>query len=224
MNKSEYLTFEEYKVRTAEMQGDHWKPHLVGARWDYHLRTINLIKALDLPDASKILEMGTMGVKCVKNSRTIDFAEKWDFPGKEPDYLHDARQIPWPIADKEYDLFVALRVFQHLTPKQQQCFDEAVRISKKIILVVDEEYNIPAFPESKGISYSDFVKYLNGVHPNIFTPTLMGNLYYWDLENPSYLNLEGVIKSQYIKTGQIAVASKPGLIYRIKRKVKRIIG
>jgi hypothetical protein len=52
----------------------------------------------------------------------------------------------------------------------------------------------------------------------------MGNLYYWDLENPSHLNLEGVMKSQYIKTGQTAAAPKTGLLYRIKRKLKRMIG
>lgn len=224
MSKPEFLTFEEYKQKVQEMAGGHWAPDRIEGRWDYHARTINLVKELNLKDASKILEMGTMGMQCIKNSKTIDYAERWDFPGKNPDYLHDARHIPWPIRDKEYDLFIALRVFQHLSPNQEECVNEAMRIANKIIIVTSEYYNTPLFPDSKGITYNDFFDYFKGIHPNLYIPdTAHGSLFYWDLEKPSYFNLEKVMKSQYVKFNVHSPKQKNHLLNSIKNKIKKII-
>lgn len=223
MKKPVYLTFDDYKGKVQRMEGAHWSPRTTASRWDYHFRTIELVKSLNLPDASKILEMGTMGVQCVKNSKTIDYAEHWDFPGKHPDYLHDARQIPWPIEDKEFELFIALRVFQHLAPKQEECFKEAMRISKKIVLVVSEDYQHASLSDSKGISYKEFVDFFKGVHPNIYVPrTSMGSFYYWDLEKPSLINLENIMKQQNHYTDTENINS--GLFSRAIKKIKKKLG
>jgi hypothetical protein len=213
----EYLTDEEYKSRTKELEGGHWTPNTIAGRWDYHRRTIGLIKALNIKDPSKILEMGTMGVSCVKNAQTIDYAERWNFPGKKPNYLHDARKTPWPIEDKAFELFIALRVYMHLTPRQEKCVMEAIRIAKKIIIVTSETYQNSRLPNSKGITYSDFVNYLDGIHPNLYTPTRQGSLFYWDTEKPSYLNIEEVMKNQ--KTDKKQNTHLKSLASRIKRKL-----
>jgi predicted Ser/Thr protein kinase len=55
-----------------------------------------------------------------------------------PTYNHDLRIIPWPIKDKQYNIFIALRVFHHMIDKAEECFNEMCRISDFIILVLPE--------------------------------------------------------------------------------------
>lgn len=228
----EYLTKQDYisivSGFNAQSKG-HWST-ITNERWDYYGRAIGLIKELGLRDPSKIIEMGTMGISCVKGIDTIDYAEQWDFPGKQPTYLHDARQLPWPITDKSYELFIALRVYQHLAPMQKECTIEAMRIAKKVIIVVPPTYNLAEmFPESKGIHYNDFVAFLEGIHPNIYTPTLAGGLYYWDTEAPSTLNLLGVMEPHiipnqvpHLPSANKRIPSAP--FQKAKRMVKKILG
>lgn len=223
-----FLTHDEYFSMVNEFNEKskgHWST-ATNDRWDYFGRVVNLIKELKLSDPSKILEMGTVGITCVKDTDTIDFADNWDFPGKMPTYLHDARQLPWPIENKRYDLFIALRVYQHLAPMQRECIREAMRIAKKVIIVVPSSYQLPdLFPNSKGMTYADFVNYLDGVHPNLYTPTLVGNLYYWDTEKPSFFNIQGIMETQ-IETEQLQQQQQVNVspYARAKAKLKRVIG
>ncbi len=225
-----FLTQDEYfstvKEFNESLKEGHWST-TTNNRWDYFGRVVNLIKELKLTNPSNILEMGTMGITCVKDTHTIDYAEKWDFPGKMPTYLHDARKLPWPIENKGYDLFIALRVYQHLAPMQKECVREAMRISKKVIMVVPSDYqNLNYFPDSKGVTYNDFIRYLGGIHPNLYTPTLAGNLYFWDTENPSAFNLEGIMVNQ-IEPEQLQQQQQQhvpmSLIAKAKRKLKRAL-
>ncbi len=212
MSKLEYLDSKTFFEKTKELEGGHWTPETMAQRWNYHEQVVNLIKTLNLDDPKKILEMGTMGVMCVKQCDTIDYAERWDFPGKEPTYLHDARQFPWPIEDKSYELFVALRVYQHLVPVQKECVIEAMRIAKKVIIVVPGKYSNNVLPDSKGITYNDFTTFLGGIHPNHYAQTEFGGLYFWDTEKPS--------RKEIVLTK--AVAPKPSLMSRVMRKLKRV--
>lgn len=222
-----FLTKEEYSEITKKLEGGHWTSETIDTRWDYHHRTIELIRALNIEISKDVLEMGTMGVSCVKGSDTIDYSERWNFPGKEPTYLHDARVFPWPVKNKQYELFVALRVYQHLTPYQKECTLEAMRIAKKVILVVPATYNNKVLPNSAGITYTDFVEYLNGIHPNLYLPTAQGLLYYWDTVNPSKLNLENVMNQANIVRIQTVKQNMPrkkdSILQRIKRKLKRLL-
>lgn len=194
MKTPAFLTKDEYLEITNKYEGGHWTPETIENRWDYHCRTIELIKSLNIQNSNEVLEMGTMGVSCVKGSDTIDYSERWDFPGKKPTYIHDARSLPWPVKDKQYEVFVALRVFQHLIPCQKECTLEAMRIAKKVIIIVPAKYINKVLPASKGITYDDFTAFLGGVHPNLYIPTAHGHLYYWDTENPSKVNLEQVME------------------------------
>lgn len=188
-----YLSKENYDILSKKLAGTHWSEETIDTRWDYHNRVIELIKALNITKSSDVLELGTMGISCVIDSKTMDYAERWNFPGKNPTHLHDARVFPWPIHDKQYELFIALRVYQHLTPVQKDAVLEAVRIAKKVIIVVPEVYHNEVLPNATGITYRDFCNFLNGIHPNLYLPTAQGFLYYWDTENPSFLNLEHVM-------------------------------
>ena len=48
--------------------------------------------------------------------------------------VHDARMVPWPIADRGYDLFVALQVFEHLIDRQREAFAEVCRVARHAII------------------------------------------------------------------------------------------
>ncbi len=190
----EYLNFDRYSSLVIKLEDGHWTKDTIRVRWDYHSKTIDLIKSLGISDPKMILEMGTMGISCVNDSDTIDFMEKWNFPGKQPSIVHDCRQTPWPIANSKYELFISLRAFQHLIPYQKEAFQEALRIARKVIIVVPREYDNPIIPDSKGITYQDFVKYNDGIHPNMFLPTEFGDLYFWNQDSPSLLNIESYFK------------------------------
>jgi len=177
VSQMEYLDFEKYERNAQENPGEHWKNYKV--RWNYYSRAVEVAKTLDISDPSDVLEMGTMGACVVDNCDTIDYAVNWDFEGKAPTYLHDAREIPWPIKDKQYKLFIALRVFQHLAPMQEKCFHEAKRIAENVIIVTPDSYN-----KDSGINLDDFTKWNNGKPPKIaeLASGKSNYLYFWDAD------------------------------------------
>lgn len=60
--------------------------------------------------------------------------------------VHNATQVPWPVADKAYDLFVAFQVFEHLGTRQAEAFREVRRVARHAILSlpIDWEMANPA--------------------------------------------------------------------------------
>ena len=137
--------------------------------------------------------MGTMGAKIVDTSDTIDYTGVWQV--FSPTFEHDARKTPWPIADHSYDFFVALRVFQHLYPNQRECFLEAKRIARHVILVVPQHYEYAEHPNSRGITEDQFIEWNNGVPPTLFAELAdnMGHIVYWNSAalSPAGGNLPG---------------------------------
>ena len=61
-------------------------------------------------------------------------------------FVHDVTQVPWPFADGEYDLFVALQVFEHLGTSQVAAFHEVGRVARRAIisLPIDWQMDDPA--------------------------------------------------------------------------------
>jgi hypothetical protein len=174
-----YLDEGRYLAATSGRRG-HWKN--AGARWDYHKTASDLVRMARPPSARDVLEMGTMGVQVVEGSDTIDYAEKWNHAGPDPTFLHDARQLPWPIASKRYHVFVALRVFHHLWPKQRECFLEARRIARHIVMVVPDKYEVAELRDtSVGITEAQLVEWNDGVAPTLSLPLAdwIGRIYYW---------------------------------------------
>ena len=225
MSQLQLLTQDEFSRKVKELEGGHWTPRTISNRWDYYSRVVELIKSIAIDDPAKILEMGTMGISCVDNGHTIDYEEKWAFPGKKPTIVHDARQLPWPVANKQYELFIALRVFQHLAPVQGECVKEAMRIAQKVILVVPNSYDNAVHPASRGITYRDLAEYNGGIHPNLYYTSKMGDLYYFDTEHPSRLDIEAVLKPAPAGTtihNTKPSATAPSLYTRVKAKLRTI--
>lgn len=155
-----YLDFDTYETIAKANPGPHWDSYM--GRWPYFRRAAEIAQTIHLNGPKSVLEMGTMGVSVVADCNTIDYADNWDFRGKAPTYLWDARNAPWPIPDKKYSLFIALRVFQHLAPVQRQCFEEAKRIADNVLIVVPSEYN-----NDTGITEEMFTSWNDNTRPTI---------------------------------------------------------
>ncbi len=117
----EFLT----RKRCLEIGKTH--PYYEGCvRWEYWKIVIKYLKIIN-PESS--LELGATIQSLVMNG---------DRMGKnkieKPDYLWNAFDIPWPFKNKQYDIFIALQVWEHLKGRQQEIFQEVPRISNWAIL------------------------------------------------------------------------------------------
>lgn len=160
-----YLTREIYDTNAAANTGGHWEN--ADKRWEYHEAAIKYVKALSPSWPDKVLEMGTMGASIVRGSDTIDHADHWLFKNFSPTYKHDARETPWPIGDRHYEVFVALRVWQHLVPMQREAFLEARRIADTVVLIAPEDYpmNVVGARPAGGVALKDLVAWNSGYPP-----------------------------------------------------------
>ncbi len=130
------LDFATYEANA--MLDPQWKSYR--ERWAYHEAAIGIVNALNLSRPKRVLEIGAFGAGIVIGSDRMDLPDgSWNLPGDIRTILHDARDIPWPIADNRYDLLIALRVWHHLAPVQESCFTEAKRIAKNIIIACPEQ-------------------------------------------------------------------------------------
>lgn len=105
----------------------YWKSWPI--RWEYMAVTMAWLQGIH-PLPCSILEAGTNGISTCTDSVSIGL----DSDTHTPSIVHDITQAPWPIKDKEFDVFIALQVWEHLDGGQQRAFQEAQRISKHIIL------------------------------------------------------------------------------------------
>lgn len=120
MVKMETLTYAEFKA--FEKNDSYYK-----GRWPYFNEVIRIINK-ECPKS--VLELGPYKNPIVKGSDVMDVNPY--FP--HVTYSHNAAEIPWPIEDSQYDLFIALQVWEHLNGKQSAAFKEVMRISKMAIL------------------------------------------------------------------------------------------
>ncbi len=108
-------------------------------RWQYYKEVIDIVNEIN---PKTVLELGPHTLPIMVGGDVMDIAPKC---GGETTYEHDATQIPWPINDDSYDLFIALQVWEHLDTdpndyldpekqKQREAFGEVQRIAKKAII------------------------------------------------------------------------------------------
>jgi hypothetical protein len=80
------------------------------------------------------LELGPNLRPLLYGADVMDYVSR---PGLELEgrvIIQDAKVTPWPVSDGEYDLFVALQVFEHLGTAQPEAFREVARIARHAIL------------------------------------------------------------------------------------------
>jgi hypothetical protein len=153
------------------------------ARWDYYKSAIDFVRLCKPVTASEVLEIGARGVPIVKGSDTLEPTGQWAGEGNGLAHRHDPGQLPWPLADRRYEVVVALRVFQHLWPRQRECFLEARRVGRNLVMVVPEHYDgAAAGVESTGITEHQLTEWNDGVAPTVSVrlPGWVGKIYFWN--------------------------------------------
>lgn len=104
-------------------------------RWGYTSRALGQAARLIRRDGLRTaLEMGAPIRPVVVGADVMDITAR---PGLDPTATfirHDATVAPWPVADKSYDLFVALQVFEHLGDRQREAFLEVRRVARNAII------------------------------------------------------------------------------------------
>jgi hypothetical protein len=113
-------------------------------RWEYFKEVIELIKSEKIESA---LEIGPAQETIIKGCDIMlkPGEDMWGRPKtKAPnEYLHDATEKPWPIKDKQYDLLIALQVWEHLDNKQSRAFREVMRVAKTAIFSFPYMWDCP---------------------------------------------------------------------------------
>jgi hypothetical protein len=80
------------------------------------------------------LELGPHLRSTIVGADTMDLKAQPDLQAEGRAIVHDATSVPWPVGDKEYDLFVALQVFEHLGDRQADAFREVRRIARNAVI------------------------------------------------------------------------------------------
>jgi hypothetical protein len=114
-----FKTLDEYKAALVT------SPYLEG-RWSYYSKVINMVKEIK---PKTILEIGSNGFPLFHDSIKLEVDKMAD-----AHVYWDITQTPWPFIDKEFDVVIALQVWEHLGNKQREAFIEARRVGKNVIL------------------------------------------------------------------------------------------
>ena len=140
----EYLTEEEY-VRRVDGLHENWKNHK--NRWHYHQKAIDWLKQLA---AESVLEVGSLGIRLTDRSVAMDFDQGWNIDKSDVDFLHDMREIPWPV--DHYDAVVGLRCFHYCGDKLADVFAEAQRVGDAVILALPRDFDISPLPQADEVA------------------------------------------------------------------------
>jgi hypothetical protein len=104
-------------------------------RWGY--MSVALTQAAELIRGHGLhtaLELGAPVRPIIVGADVIDIKARPELDPGVSITLHDATVAPWPVADKAYDLFIALQVFEHLRDRQADAFLEVRRVARHAIL------------------------------------------------------------------------------------------
>jgi len=106
-------------------------------RWEYFRKVVDYLKIIN-PKSS--LELGCASTSVVLDGDTID---KDKLPNIT--YCWNALNLPWPVENKKYDVFVALQVWEHLKKNHNKVFQEVPRVSRWAILSLPYKWKHPGF-------------------------------------------------------------------------------
>lgn len=136
------------------------EPYYKG-RWRY--TAVALAEAATLiarHDITTALEVGAPVKPILAGAHVMDRRHRAELDPSVDVTIHDATVIPWPFEDKQFGLFVALQVFEHLNDRQPEAFREVRRIARHAVisLPIDWEMDDPAnvhhrIPEERVLSW-----------------------------------------------------------------------
>ena len=110
----------------------YWSPAKFLSRKPYYSAVFDMLNNFDF-EINKSLEIGAEGFFCIKDCVPMVFTEEKEEIEifKQQGFInYDCRTPNWPIEDKEYDVVIALEVFEHLR-KPQNLYHPALYPKKK---------------------------------------------------------------------------------------------
>ena len=144
------------------MNDEYWD-QTVNGRWIYMSIVINELKIIN---PNTVLELGAYKINLTDVSDNMDlninFIDKDNFNNRK--YIQDASTLPYDIADKYYDVFIGLQVFEHLN-NQSEIFKEIERISKYAILSFPYKWDSPDDILHHNLDHDVFKKWTNNKKP-----------------------------------------------------------
>ena len=112
-------------------------------RWGYTgIALAEATKLITKHGLQNALELGVPVRPIIAGADCMDYRVRPQLQPGLPMTIHDATVVPWPFGDKQYDLFVALQVFEHLGDRQPQAFLEVRRIARHAILSLPIDWDL----------------------------------------------------------------------------------
>ncbi len=130
---SNCITEQEFNESSAHSESNYY---MLADRWQYYKEVIRIIDKHG--PFENVLELGPAWIPVVHDCDTFDNVVR---QGQvEPTHNHNLKTIPWPIKDKQYDLVIALQVWEHIYNNQIEAFGELMRIAKAAIMSFPYEW------------------------------------------------------------------------------------
>jgi len=128
--------------------------------WSYHKIVANMLSEIEF---GNVLELGTNKVKVVHDSDCMNLIDSFPLKGTGKNIIYDITQTPCPIKDKQYDMFIALQVWEHLGERysgvHQKAFKEVMRISNRAIISFPYKWNMNKYK----------IKVENGIEKKVYS-------------------------------------------------------
>lgn len=112
-------------------------------RWGY--TSVALAEAARIirdRDVRTALELGAPVKPILVGARVMDIKARPELDPNVEITVHNAIRTPWPFDDKQFDLFIALQVFEHLGSSQPAVFREVRRVARHAILSLPIEWEM----------------------------------------------------------------------------------
>lgn len=112
-------------------------------RWPYMSAAGAIAAALiERDDLHTALELGPNVRPVIVGADVMDHLKRPEIEAEGRVVIADATVAPWPFADKAYDLFVALQVFEHLAGRQADAFREVRRVARHAIISLPIDWDL----------------------------------------------------------------------------------
>ena len=113
-------------------------------RWRY--TSVALAEAAKLivrDDLGTALEVGAPVKPILTGAHVMDYRlrEELDLH-VDITVRYDATKVPWPFEDKQFGLFIALQVFEHLGQRQPEVFGEVRRVARHAIISLPIDWDM----------------------------------------------------------------------------------
>lgn len=168
----EYITHADFLA--AEAASAYY-----AGRWEYMAPVVYFLDKLRLDGPS--LELGCHTLPIVVGGETMD--RDWRLSGVT--YPHDATTTPWLCEDKQFELFIALQVWEHLRGQQAKCFGEVLRVAKRAVLSVPYRWECADHPEHRMITAETVHRWTMGIPPTTCFVVCRRLILYYDWSGPA---------------------------------------